>query len=152
MTKVKKRHGEIVHNSVWTPQNKKEVLEMFDRGSSIVEVCKFLGVNKSTWYRWLKDPRKGDFQEAAQMGLEASEAYWVRMGRENIENKSFNTALYSFMMVNKFNYRSAYSKQEKDITETKKTTFEVKKSVDVDKIMSKLISEEADKDEKRVIN
>ena len=125
---------------------------MFDLGSSIVEVCKFLGINKSTWYRWLKDPRKGDFQESAQMGLESSEAYWVRMGRENIENKSFNTALYSFMMVNKFNYRSAYSKQEKDITENRRTVFEVKKSVDVDKIMSKLISDDLDKEEKRVIN
>ena len=138
MTKVKKRHGEIVHNSVWTPQNKKEVLEMFDRGSSIVEVCKFLGINKSTWYRWLKDPRKGDFQEHAEKGLEASEAYWVQMGRENVENKNFNTALYSFMMVNKFNYRSAYSKQEKDIKEVKEHKIEVKKSVDVDSILSKI--------------
>ena len=72
------------------------------------------------------------------MGLDASESYWVQLGRDNIENKSFNTALYSFLMVNKFNYRSAYSKQEKDIKEVKEHKIEVKKSVDIDSILSKL--------------
>ena len=138
MSKPRKKDGKYVHNSVWTSPNKKEVISMFDKGASIVEVCKFLGINKSTWYRWLKDPRKRDFQEHAEKGLEASESYWVQMGRENIENKNFNTALYSFMMVNKFNYRSAYSKQEKDIKEVKEHKVEVKKSVDVDSILSKI--------------
>ena len=111
---------------------------MFEKGASIVEVCKFLGINKSTWYRWLKDERKKDFQEAAQLGLESSEAYWVQLGRDNVENKSFNTALYSFLMVNKFNYRSAYSKQEKDVKEVKEHKIEVKKSVDIGSILEKV--------------
>tara|TARA_R110000765_G_C18661506_1_gene576870 strand:- start:73 stop:519 length:447 start_codon:yes stop_codon:yes gene_type:complete len=138
MTKPRKRQGEIVHSSVWNPKSKKAIGEMFDLGASIVEVCKFLGINKSTWYRWLKDERKKDFQEAAELGLESSEAYWVQLGRDNIENKSFNTALYSFLMVNKFNYRSAYSKQEKDIKEVKEHKIEVKKSVDIGSILEKL--------------
>jgi|TARA_R110000744_G_scaffold66478_1_gene135931 alpha-galactosidase/6-phospho-beta-glucosidase family protein len=138
MTKPRKRQGEIVHSSVWNPKSKKAIGEMFDLGASIVEVCKFLGINKSTWYRWLKDERKKDFQEAAELGLESSEAYWVQLGRDNIENKSFNTALYSFLMVNKFNYRSAYSKQEKEIKEVKEHKIEVKKSVDIGAILEKL--------------
>ena len=138
MNKPRKRQGEIVHSSVWNPKNKKAIGEMFEKGSSIVEVCKFLGINKSTWYRWLKDERKKDFQEAAQLGLEASEAYWVQLGRDNVENKSFNTALYSFLMVNKFNYRSAYSKQEKDVKEVKEHKIEVKKSVDIGSILEKV--------------
>ena len=138
MSKPRKKDGKYVHSSVWTPNNKKDAIAMFYKGAAIVEVCKFLGINKSTWYRWLKDPRKKDFQEHAEKGLEASESYWVQMGRENIENKNFNTALYSFMMVNKFNYRSAYSKQEKDIKEVKEHKVEVKKSVDVDSILSKI--------------
>jgi|TARA_R110000824_G_scaffold159970_1_gene334605 alpha-galactosidase/6-phospho-beta-glucosidase family protein len=138
MTKPRKRQGEFVHASVWTPANKKAILEMFSKGASIVEACNFLGINKSTWYRWLKDDRKKDFQEVAELGLDASESYWVQLGRDNIENKSFNTALYSFLMVNKFNYRSAYSKQEKDIKEVKEHKIEVKKSVDIDSILSKL--------------
>jgi len=141
MSKPRKKDGLYVHSSVWTSQNKKEVIEMFQKGASIVEVCRFLGINKSTWYRWLKDPRKKDFQEHAEKGLEASEAHWVKMGRENIENKSFNTALYSFMMVNKFNYRSAYSKQEKDVKEVKEHRIEVKNSVDVDSILNKITGE-----------
>ena len=111
---------------------------MFSKGASIVEVCNFLGINKSTWYRWLKDERKKDFQEAAELGLEASESYWVQLGRDNVENKSFNTALYSFLMVNKFNYRSAYSKQEKDVKEVKEHKIEVKKSVDIGSILEKV--------------
>ena len=138
MSKIRKRQGSVVHSSVWDKNNKEEVMKMFQEGASIVEVCKFLGINKSTWYRWLKDPRKKDFQDSAELGLESSEAYWVRMGRENIENKSFNTALNSFLMVNKFNYRSAYSKQEKDVKEVKEHKIEVKKSVDVDSILGKL--------------
>ena len=138
MNKPRKRQGEIVHSSVWNPKSKKAIGEMFDKGASIVEVCKFLGINKSTWYRWLKDERKKDFQEAAELGLESSEAYWVQLGRDNIENKSFNTALYSFLMVNKFNYRSAYSKQEKDVKEVKEHKIEVKKSVDIGSILEKV--------------
>ena len=138
MNKPRKRQGEIVHSSVWNPKNKKAIGEMFEKGASIVEVCKFLGINKSTWYRWLKDERKKDFQEAAQLGLEASEAYWVQLGSDNVENKSFNTALYSFLMVNKFNYRSAYSKQEKDVKEVKEHKIEVKKSVDIGSILEKV--------------
>ena len=63
MSKPRKKDGLYVHSSVWTPQNKKEVIEMFHKGASIVEVCRFLGINKSTWYRWLKDPRKKDFRD-----------------------------------------------------------------------------------------
>ena len=147
---MKRRHGEIVHSSVWTPNNKKEVNDMFANGSTVVEICKFLGINKSTWYRWLKDPRKKDFQENVELGIQASEAYWIGVGRNNLENKSFNTALYSFMMVNKFGYRSAYSKQERDITETKTTKFEVKKAVDVKEIMEKLL--EIDIERPEVLN
>tara|TARA_Y100001951_G_C11139329_1_gene182704 strand:- start:88 stop:531 length:444 start_codon:yes stop_codon:yes gene_type:complete len=147
---MRKRKGEIVHSSVWTDKNKKEVNEMFTNGATIVEICKFLGINKSTWYRWLKDPRKQDFQEAVELGVQSSEAYWIGVGRENLENKSFNTALYSFMMVNKFGYRSAYSKQEKDITETKTTKIEVKKAVDVDSIIEKLL--EVDEERPTVLN
>ena len=147
---MKRRHGEIVHSSVWTPTNKKEVNDMFANGSTVVEICKFLGINKSTWYRWLKDPRKKDFQENVELGIQASEAYWIGVGRNNLENKSFNTALYSFMMVNKFGYRSAYSKQERDITETKTTKFEVKKAVDVKEIMEKLL--EIDIERPEVLN
>ena len=147
---MRKRKGEIVHSSVWTDNNKKEVNKMFTNGATIVEICKFLGINKSTWYRWLKDPRKQDFQEAVELGIQSSEAYWIGVGRENLENKSFNTALYSFMMVNKFGYRSAYSKQEKDITETKTTKIEVKKAVDVDSIIEKLL--EVDEERPTVLN
>jgi len=31
---MKRRHGEIVHSSVWTPNNKKEVNDMFEKGFS----------------------------------------------------------------------------------------------------------------------
>jgi hypothetical protein len=147
---MKRRHGEIVHSSVWTPNNKKEVNDMFANGSTVVEICKFLGINKSTWYRWLKDPRKKDFQENVELGIQASEAFWIGIARDNLNNKSFNTALFSFMMVNKHGYKSAYSKQERDITETKTTKFEVKKAVDVKEIMEKLL--EIDIERPEVLN
>ena len=135
---VKRRHGQEVHKSVWTTANKKKVIEMFGAGATVIEVCRFLGIHKATFYRWLKDERKSDFQRTIELGIQASEAHWIQVGRDNLENKSFNTSLYAFMMVNKFNYRSTYSKQEVDKTETKKTTVEVKKAVDVESIIDKL--------------
>ena len=147
---MRRRRGEIVHSSVWTDKNKKEVNEMFANGSTIVEICKFLGINKSTWYRWLKDSRKQDFQEAVELGIQASEAFWIGIARDNLNNKSFNTALFSFMMVNKHGHKSAYSKQEKEITETKTTKIEVKKAVDVDTIIEKLL--EFDEERPVVLN
>ena len=147
---MRKRRGEIVHSSVWTPKNKTEVNEMFANGSTVVEICKFLGINKSTWYRWLKDSRKKDFQEAVELGIQASEAFWIGVARDNLNNKSFNTALFSFMMVNKHGYKSAYSKQERDITETKTTKFEVKNAVDVKEIMTKLL--DVDDERPQVLN
>lgn len=135
---VKRREGKVVHNTVWTTPNKKKVIELFANGSTVVEVCRFLGIHKSTFYRWLKDERKKDFQYTIELGIQASEAFWIQIGRDNLENKSFNTSLYAFMMVNKFNYRSAYSKQEVEKTETKKTVVEVKNAVDVKTITEKL--------------
>ena len=135
---VKRRGGQEVHKSVWTTANKKKVIEMFGAGATVIEVCRFLGIHKATFYRWLKDERKSDFQRTIELGIQASEAHWIQVGRDNLENKSFNTSLYAFMMVNKFNYRSTYSKQEVDKTETKKTTVEVKKAVDVESIIDKL--------------
>ena len=54
------------------------------------------------------------------------------------------------MMVNKFGYRSGYSKQEKDVTETKTTKIEVKKAVDVKEIMEKLL--DVDDEKPQVLN
>jgi transposase-like protein len=144
---VKLREGKEVHKSVWTTANKKKVIEMFAGGATVVEVCKFLGIHKATFYRWLKDERKGDFKRTIDLGIQASEAFWVQVGRDNLENKSFNTSLYAFMMVNKFNYRSTYSKQEVEKTETKTTTVEVKKAVDVDSILEKLQASTEEKPE-----
>lgn len=144
---VKRRDGQVVHSSVWTTANKKKVIDMFAGGATVVEVCRFLGIHKSTFYRWLKDERKGDFQRTIELGIQASEAYWIQVGRDNLENKSFNTSLYAFMMVNKFNYRSTYSKQEVEKTENKTTTVEVKKAVDVDSIIEKLTASMEEKPE-----
>jgi len=134
---VKRREGKVVHNTVWTTPKKKKVIEMFGEGSTVVEVCNFLGIHKSTFYRWLKDERKKDFQYTIELGIQASEAHWIQIARDNLLNKSFNTSLFAFMMVNKHNYRSAYSKQEVEKTETKKTIVEVKNAVDVEEIIEK---------------
>ena len=71
---VKRRGGSVVHNSVWNTPNKKKVIEMFAGGATVVEVCRFLGIHKATFYRWLKDERKGDFQRTVELGIQASEA------------------------------------------------------------------------------
>jgi len=138
--------------TIWTDLMSRRVEGLFDQGGAMIEVSRLMGINRSTFNRWSKstDKEKQKFREVVEIGKEAAEAFWIRQGRENLENKSFNTALYSFMMVNKFGYRSAYSKQERDITETKTTKFEVKKAVDVKEIMEKLL--EIDIERPEVLN
>jgi hypothetical protein len=101
-----------------------------------------MGINRSTFNRWEKstDKEKRKFREVVEIGREAAEAFWIRQGRENLDNKSFNHGLWLMNMVNRWKWTSSHSRKEEKREVAHSGTVEVKKKVDVDAILEKAIN------------
>ena len=132
--------------SAWTPQRKRQLEMLFYNGGSIVEACHLLGIVKQTFYNWY-DKHK-DFKEVVDFGKIAAESWWIQKGRENVDNKRFNHALWLLIMVNRFKWHSAYAKREEKKEIINEHKIEVKNSVDIDKILQKAINKGIDNLEK----
>jgi len=128
--------------SLWTPIMSRRVEGLFDQGGTMVEAARLLGIDRSTFHRWEKstDKEKSNFREVVKIGKEAAEAFWLRQGRENLENKAFNHGLWLMHMVNRFGWTSSHSRKEEKKEVEHKGTVEVKKKVDVDAILKKAIN------------
>jgi len=120
---------------------KRRVETLFDQGASIAEVCREMGVSRNTFKTWRTsvDSQKASFRDVVTMGLEASEAWWIRQGRENIDNRSFNNTLWALNMVNRWSWNSNKKEEKKEISHI--GTVEVKNKVDVESIVEKAVSQ-----------
>jgi|TARA_R100001530_G_C4254919_1_gene138878 transposase-like protein len=125
------------YETIWTDIMSRRVEALFDQGGSIIEVSRLIGISRSTFYAWLNgtDTLKKPFREVVSIGKEAAEAWWMRQGRENIENRSFNNSLYQFNMLNRWNWNSNKKEEKKEIEY--KGTVEVKKAVDWEAVVEK---------------
>jgi hypothetical protein len=111
-TKIKK---------IWTKKNKEQVLSLFKEGVGKSTVLCFLGVSRDTFYNWLKKDLNScdkecvelykNFQETIKQGEAASQSWWEEKGRNNLDNRDFNTPLYNFNMKNMF--RRDYGDEQK---------------------------------------
>ena len=133
--------GKSKFNEVWTVIIRRRLQALFDNGGSLAEASREMGVSRSTFNRWMKgtDIIKNDFREVINLGKEASEAWWMRQGRENLETRGFNSNLWLLNMVNRFGWTSSHSRKEEKRDIEYKGTVEVKKKVDVDAILDKAI-------------
>ena len=116
----------------------------------MIEAAREMGITRSTLIKWLNgtDKQKDNFRETVKIGKEASEAWWIRQGRENLETRGFNHGLWLMNMVNRFGWTSSHSRKEerKEIEHT----VEVKKKVDVDAILDKAIKKGVEEIEKTI--
>ena len=126
--------------SVWDLRMAKRVEALFDQGGSIAEACREMGISRSTFAAWSKstDAQKASFRHTVKMGKEASEAWWIRQGRENLDTRGFNHGLWLLNMVNRFGWNSNRKEEKKEIEH--KGTVEVKKKVDVEAILDKAVN------------
>jgi hypothetical protein len=91
---------------------KPEMLEIVERemseGASKVELCAELGICYQTFLDW-QNPSKSNhipaFLESIKRGEKLSEAWWLRQGRKNLENKEFNPTLWYMNMKNRHGWR-----------------------------------------------
>ena len=109
-----------------------------------------MGISRSTFHAWITgtDALKKPFREVVKLGKEASEAWWIQQGRENIDNRSFNNSLWALNMVNRFNWNSNKKEEKKEIEY--KGAVEVKKSVDVDAVLEKAFAQSAEEVKKSI--
>lgn len=125
------------YKRAWNERTIPLVEEILYNGGSVIEVCQAMGISRMTFYRWRQDKTKTAFNRKIDELLEAAEAWWMRQGRTNLNNRQFNTQLYNLNMVNRFKWNSAQSETTKVVHETKT----VKGSIDVDKLIEKANSE-----------
>ena len=136
--------------AVWDLKMKRRLECLFDQGGTLIEAAREMGVNRSTLNKWMNgtDKQKESFRETVKIGKEASEAWWIRQGRENLETRGFNHGLWLMNMVNRFGWTSSHSKKEEK--REVEHTVEVKKKVDVDAILEKAIKKGVEEIEKTI--
>ena len=138
--------------TLWTPIMSRRIEALFDQGGTLVEASRLMGINRSTFNRWLKgtDKEKQNFREVVDIGKEASEAWWIRQGRENLDTRGFNHGLWLMNMVNRFGWTSSHSRKDEKKEVQHSGTVEVKKKVDVDAILEKAIIKGIEEMEKSI--
>lgn len=81
-----------------------DIIEMMkEKGMSKKEVMAEFGITPSVHTRFMRDYPK--YKEAFDTGQFFAEAWWMKQGRENLENKGFNTGVYAFQMKNRYKWR-----------------------------------------------
>lgn len=91
------------------------VVELMSEGASLVEVYAACDIDNDTLYDWCNEesPRfHPSFSEAIKKGKRLSHAWWERHGREQVDNREFNSTLWYMNMKNRHGWRD---KQETEI-------------------------------------
>ena len=74
------------------------VPNIMGKGGAIIECVHELGVARDTLYQWEK--LNDEISDIMRAGRTAREAWWVRKGRENMDNTNFQPSLYKWMTMN----------------------------------------------------
>lgn len=83
------------------------IITLYSNGASDMEVMGWIAMARGTfsrnlWRRWLNE--ESEFSEIIEMGRIISEAWWSRVGRENVKNNQFNSIMYIWRTRNQFGW------------------------------------------------
>ncbi|MEK7603870.1 MAG: hypothetical protein AAB461_01990 [Patescibacteria group bacterium] len=94
------------------PKNWKDlILKEMEAGASKQEVKVLLHISNDLFERFMKESK--EFSETVYYGVELAEAWWLKQGRINLNNKQFNYGSWYMMMKNRFGWKD---RQETDVT------------------------------------
>ena len=78
------------------------LIEEYKQGASDVEVASALNITMDTFQKQYKEVQL--FRQLTDLGRMLSSAWWVKQGRLNLQNRGFNTPLWTFNMKNRFGW------------------------------------------------
>ena len=79
-----------------------KVRTAFNDGSNIQRFCRDHDIHHDTFYEWCK--KYPEFSEAFKEGKQRSQAFWLDMGINNLNSKTFNTNLYKYLTAVQFGW------------------------------------------------
>ena len=79
-----------------------QYIEMARNGLSDVEIAAEFEISLATLKQWVD--KYESFYIAYDIGKAMHEAWWLRQGKENMNERSFNTNLFKYMTMNKLGY------------------------------------------------
>lgn len=80
----------------------KEIEAAYAEGASDVEIAALLGLTTAKFYQLLEE--QPAFAMIVEKGRTLAHAWYMGVGRKNLWNKEFNTALYNFQMKNRYGW------------------------------------------------
>lgn len=107
----KKSAGRPMKSTKDFPDNWKElILNKMKEGASKKEIIADLNIGSQLFYDLIK--RDEEFSNTIKRGEDLEEAWWLKKGRENLENKGFNSVLWYMNMKNRFGWKDKQEKEE----------------------------------------
>lgn len=107
----------------YLPEMCQKVVELMSEGASKAEVAHELGITRETLHDWTNNNQ--EFSYAIKEGEAASEAWWLKKGRTNLENKDFSYTGWYMNMKNRHGW-----KDKQDITSNGETVAFTIKNAD----------------------
>jgi len=129
----------VARPTKYDPTKNKAVIDLMSEGASIVEVAGLLDVDRRTIYRWV-DPKCEEYIEefchTIKKGLDASQIWWEKQGRTNLDNKDFSATLWYMNMKNRF--RDDWQEVNKNVNQNQNTN--INKNIEVSEAEAKAIN------------
>lgn len=91
----------------------KDVSDAYEKGASDPEVMKILRITQSKFDDLYSDSSQDGFRRMIDVGRMMSKAFWFELARKNLHDKTFNTALWLFVMKNRFGWAEKSENIEK---------------------------------------
>lgn len=115
----------------YLPEDWKDImLSEYKQGASDTEIRAELGITYKVWQVLVLE--SAEFQQIVTLGKQFSKAWWLKQGRRQLENRSFNAYLWYKNMQNRF----AWS--EKQQTNVDAPSADEEEMIDEDSIDDKL--------------
>lgn len=93
----------LMTNSKFDPlKHPLQYIKLSQQGMADVEIAAEFGVGVHTMQKWAE--KFEDFYEAYKIGRDLYEAWWLKEGKRNLNNRNYNTNLFKFLTSNKIGF------------------------------------------------
>ena len=129
----------------YKPEMLSKIIDLMKVGASKIEVCAELDISYATLMEWQNPESKyynKDFSDTIKKGEALSQAWWIKAGRTNLDNKDFSYTGWYMNMKNRFKWAD---KHEVAHTGNIEHTHTVQEQINFDKVREKVIEHKTEK-------